>query len=173
MKRMIVFVISLITVFSFASCTSQPYVPVEVDVLKEIDENSKQFVPIDWDEVTYQIKKLPTAKEVYVARGEAEGISLEVEYDGIEEDADIFSIIISLSEKKFEEKYKSACKAALMIDEWGLSEEELQTFSTEPYFTFDSSAVQQFSSETAGTLYVIFGEYTCLIYTEKAWELRD
>ena len=101
MKRMIVFVISLITVFSFASCTSQPYVPVEVDVLKEIDENSKQFVPIDWDEVTYQIKKLPTAKEVYVAWGEAEGISLEVEYDGIEEDAGIFSIIISLSEKRF------------------------------------------------------------------------
>ena len=161
MKKALTLLLSFVIVLTFAGCS------FKYNVFQNIEQKSKRFSYLNMDlESTSSGEVLGNR---VISCSAPDGITITITYDGTDETAEILNVNI-VSERRSEEKYVSACKSALLIEKWGLSEEDVSKFVAESPKGLASPEEQQFSSKTAGTIRAFFDKSICYIYTQKGWE---
>ena len=124
MKKMLALFLSFVLVFAFAGCSDK------YDVFRDIEQKSKRF---DEDISFDSIEVLDENDEYGFASvcAAGEGAVLFIYYDSEEYKASSHPKIIYLSlslidDKDNEEKFLNICKSILLIDEWGLTIEDIE-----------------------------------------------
>ena len=153
MKKMLAMLLSFVMVFAFAGCSAEPSTPSELpessessissepikcDVFKDINEKSKQFtcLNIDFD----SIKLTDETKFDYITiSAETENILISVKHDREEynnsEKPKVLSVIVHSKKDVLSDEEKKeffdVCKSILLIDEWGLTLDDLKDLNEE------------------------------------------
>ena len=152
MKKMPALFLSFVLVFAFAGCSAEPSTPsdssessessissepINCDVFRDINEKSKQltYLNIDFDSV-----EISTISDLAKVSVEAENVTISVSYDKKEyekksENLKVLSVsahakkdVLSDEEKK---EFLDVCKSILLIDEWGLTLDDLKDLKPE------------------------------------------
>lgn len=140
MKKMLALFLSFVIVFAFAGCSSElssvsselpessessvSSEPAKHDVFKDINEKSKQFTYLDIDFDSIKANDEDGSLSLYTQT--SNGWSIFVFYDDSENYKINHISIVSTGTEKNETEFMDVCKSVLLIDEWGLTPEDIK-----------------------------------------------
>ena len=149
MKKMLALFLSFVLVFAFAGCSAK------YNVFKEIEQKSKRFdVNLSFDSI--EVVEETVEYGLTAVGGAGEDFVLIVNYDSEEYKTSSHPKIIYLSyfsEKDItssddEKTFLNTCKSILLIDEWGLTIEDIEELEMDCYIYVETKSGETLEIKT-------------------------